>query len=107
MNRRLRSQKIGYRTKVDAPSVERYRARSLRARLMPWAYIAVLVATAGLVIAVGVSWVGAAHRARVAEQRACQAELTAMQTATPMLRSMVRPADPCVALRVVVRERQQ
>lgn len=84
-------------------SVERHRARSLRTRLMPWAYVTMLALAAGLVMAVGVSWVSAVHRARVAEQRACQAELNAMQTATPMLRHMQRPADPCVALRVVVR----
>ena len=100
------TQKIGYRTKDDAPSVERYRARSLRARLMPWAYIAVLVATAGLVIAVGVSWVGAAHRARAAEQAACRAEIRTIQAGAAWARGVVMPADACVALRVLARERR-
>lgn len=86
------------------PSLERHRARALRARLMPWAYWLVLGLTMGLVIAVGVSWVSAVHRARVAEQRACQAEVAAMQAATPYLARMVRPSDACVALRVLARE---
>ena len=42
------------------------------------------------------------HATRAAEQRACQSELTAMQARTPYLKRMMKPADPCVALRVVV-----
>ena len=87
-----------------APSLERHQARSLRAWLMPWAYVTLLALAAALVIAVGVSWVSAVHRARVAEQAACRAEIRTIQAHSAWARGVVIPADPCVALRVVMRE---
>ena len=78
----------------------------LKRTLQPEIYLFVCALAVAAIVAGGLWTVTTVHAARSAEQRVCAAKVEMLKARNPVIRTYWRPADDCLALRVLAKEKR-